>query len=142
MDQKQMSAFFLFIGGLLLVIGAATTWGTVLGIDISGIDTDLGGGEGWYTLFAGVVLALLGAQLWRQDKTVMWLAWVAWVVAAFVGLANFFDIATEDRADLGIGMWLTVVGVIATLIGTLRIPKTQPAAAPDEAPAEEQTEAR
>ena len=103
-------------GGALLAIGSFLAWGSAFGISVTGID----GGDGWYTLIAGVVLAAVGYMAYTGNTSIpSWVGWVAVAVGAAVALINFFDILGEDLVDLGIGMWLCLLGAAAGLVGML-----------------------
>lgn len=114
MDAKQASGLTI-VGGLLMALGSFLAWGSVLGISVSGID----GGDGWYTLVAGVVLALAGYMSFSGKALPMWIGWLALVVGLLVALLNFFDIMGTEGVSVGIGMWLMLAGGALGLVGLL-----------------------
>jgi hypothetical protein len=72
----------------LLAFGSFLAWATVPGVSVTGMD----GGDGWFTLLAGVALLALGYLSYSGRAYPSWLAWVALAVGAAVALINFFDI--------------------------------------------------
>ena len=114
MDKKQ-AAGLTILGGAGLAIGSFLAWGEVIGITVSGID----GGDGWFTLVAGVVLAATGYMAYSGKPLPMWVGWVALVVGAGVALINYFDISGVDGVSVGIGMWIMLAGSVLGLVGLL-----------------------
>ncbi|MEX2322270.1 MAG: hypothetical protein WEA29_00630 [Acidimicrobiia bacterium] len=112
MDSKN-SSMMLMVGGALLAIGSFMAWATAFGISVSGMD----GGDGWFTLLAGVALLALGFMSYSGKAYPSWLAWVALAVGAAVALINFFDIMGTELIEVGIGMWLMVAGVVVAVLG-------------------------
>lgn len=120
-------------GGLVMAIGSALPWGKVFGFSASGLD----GGDGWYTLTAGIIVALTGwlemssggLTLFRTfssgqivSSSVMPAGWVgvsALMVGVPVAVANFVDIRDIDGVDVGEGLWLLLAGGAVALVGTV-----------------------
>jgi hypothetical protein len=111
--NRTNSAIALMAGGALLAIGSFLAWGTFLGISVTGMD----GGDGWFTLIAGVAVAALGYLTFTGKSYPSWLAWVAVAVSAAVALINFFDIAGDELISVGIGMYAMLVGVVIAAVG-------------------------
>jgi len=113
--MNKNSAMALMVGGALLAIGSFLAWGSAFGISVSGMD----GGDGWFTLLAGVALLALGYMAYSGKAFASWLAWVALAVGGAVTLINFFDIMGTDLVEIGIGMWVMLAGVVAGAYGLL-----------------------
>jgi len=114
MDKKQ-AAGLTILGGAGLAIGSFLAWGEILGITASGMD----GGDGWFTLIAGVVLIAVGYMAYSGKALPMWLGWVALVVGAGVAIINYFDISGTEGLSVGIGMWIMLAGSVLALVGLL-----------------------
>ncbi len=115
MDKKQ-SAGMIILGGAALAIGSFLPWGEILGISASGMD----GGDGWFTLISGVVLAAVGYMAFSGGKALpAWLGWAALVVGAGVAVINYFDISGIEGLSVGIGMWIMLAGSVLALVGLL-----------------------
>ena len=115
MDKKQ-AAGLIILGGAGLAIGSFLAWGEVLGISASGMD----GGDGWFTLIAGIVLIVVGYMGYSGGKALpVWLGWAALLVGAGVALINYFDISGIEGLSVGIGMWIMLAGSVIALIGLL-----------------------
>jgi len=131
---EEKAGWWLLAGGALIAIGSFLPWitaSTILGtLSRSGLD---GGGDGIFTLGAGVIVALLGGlvvsgrPVTRVTRVVLWI-----VVALFtlIWILDFSDI--RDRVDLvtsdfasgsvGAGMWVMAAGAIVTVIGIANLP--------------------
>jgi hypothetical protein len=113
MDKKQVAGLMI-LGGAGLAIGSFLAWGEILGISASGMD----GGDGWFTLIAGIVLIAVGYMSFSGKPLPWWLGWVALVVGAGVAVINYFDISGADL-NIGIGMWIMLAGSVLALVGLL-----------------------
>jgi hypothetical protein len=111
-DSKN-AGIAVMVGGALLAFGSFLAWGTVLGIGVTGMD----GGDGWFTLIAGVIVLAAGYGTYSGRAYPSWLAWVALAVGAAVALINFFDILGADLVSIGIGMWAMLAGVVLAIVG-------------------------
>ena len=114
MDKKQASLLTI-VGGAGLAIGSFLAWGEVLGITASGMD----GGDGWFTLIAGIVLVAVGYMAYAGKALPMWVGWVALVVGAGVAIINYFDISGTEGLSVGIGMWIMLAGAAPARVGRL-----------------------
>ena len=114
MDKKQ-AAGLTILGGAGLAIGSFLAWGEILGISASGMD----GGDGWFTLIAGIVLVVVGYMAFSGKALPMWLGWLALVVGAGVAIINYFDISGTAGLSIGIGMWIMLAGSVLALVGLL-----------------------
>ncbi|WKZ82025.1 MAG: hypothetical protein QY307_08010 [Acidimicrobiia bacterium] len=91
-----------------------------LGLSVSGMD----GGDGWFTLIGGVVLAAAGYMTFSGKSLPIWVGWLGLLIGAGVALLNFFDIMGTEGVSMGIGMWIMIAGAIAGLVGLLMGRKT------------------
>jgi len=114
---KKNAAMATIAGGALLAVGSFLPWfshdslGSVGGFD---------GGDAYFTLFAGIVLAVLGYMSYAGKGYPSWIGWVVAGLALVLVVIDYFDIA--DTADLlggsvGIGVWVMFLGVIVALVG-------------------------
>lgn len=116
MERAWQASFLMVVGGILFGLGSFLDWATAGGFGATGMD----GGDGWYTLIAGAVLAVVGILAYREDVQVLaWVGWVAWFVATAVAVINVFDILGEDviELSLGMGMYIMLAGGILGLLG-------------------------
>ena len=108
-----LAAGALVVGAFLPWVSVSTVFGT---IDRSGIDA---GGDGLVTLICGVVAGLgffVREREWRVG------ALVASLIAAATGIYDMINVNdlvhdVDSRfvvADVGAGLWLTVVGAVAS----------------------------
>ncbi len=120
--MNNQSAVMIVAGGAALAIGSFLAWGTIPGVSVNGLD----GGDGWYTLIGGVVVAAYGLMAF-QGKSILpkWLAWAGLGVGLAVAIINLFDIAGVDGVSLGIGMYVMIAGGVLAIVGLLR-PSTTP----------------
>lgn len=122
MDKKQAS-YLTMGGGAALIIGSFLSWATDslgLGLSVSGMD----GGDGWFTLIGGAILAAAGYMAFAGKAFPVWVGWVGLVIGAGVALINFFDIMGTEGVSTGIGMYLMLAGSVAGLVGLLMGRKT------------------
>ena len=114
--MKNQNAVVMMGGGAALAIGSFLTWASLGPISVSGMD----GGDGWFTLIGGVVIAGYGYMAY-QGKSALpkWLAWAGLVVGLGVAVLNLFDIL-DSPLDIGIGMYLMLAGGVAAIVGLLR----------------------
>jgi hypothetical protein len=109
--------------GVLLMIGAAMPWATVLTISVAGTV-----GAGKATMFFGLVLAGFGLLIGLKRGR-LWVSITACVVAVFVVLtalgntSNITDVAhnSGDRflgntVSIGSGLYLTLMAGIGALV--------------------------
>ena len=113
---KKNAAITVIVGGLLLVVGSFLPWFTLGGSSVNGFD----GGDAWFTLFAGLILAVLGYMTYADRSFPSWIGWVVAALAGILVVIDYFDI--KDTADLtggsvGIGIWIMCAGVIVALVG-------------------------
>lgn len=112
--MQNQSALMTTIGGAALALGSFLAWGTVIGISVNGMD----GGDGWFTLIGGAVVAVFGFMAMQGNSSLpKWAAWVGLVVGLGVALINFFDIMGTDGVSIGIGMWLMLAGGLLAAYG-------------------------
>jgi hypothetical protein len=111
--ENKSAGIALMLGSALLAFGSFLAWGTVPGIGVTGLD----GGDGWFTLVAGVIVLGVGYGTYSGKNYPSWLAWVALAVGAAVAIVNFFDIIGVDEVSIGIGMWAMLVGVVVAIVG-------------------------
>ena len=115
--MQNQSALLQTVGGAALALGSFLAWGTVLDISVNGMD----GGDGWFTLIGGAVVAVYGFMSMQGNNSLpKWLPWAGLVVGLGVALINFFDIMGTDGVSIGIGMWLMIAGGVAALVGLLQ----------------------
>jgi hypothetical protein len=115
MDQKQ-AAGLIILGGAGLAIGSFLPWGEIFGVTTSGMD----GGDGWFTLTAGIVLVGVGYLAFTGAVALPeWLGWVALVVGAGVAILNYFDISGIEGVGVGIGVWIMLAGSVLALAGAV-----------------------
>ncbi len=114
--MKNQNAMMMMGGGAALAVGSFLTWGSLGSFSASGIE----GGDGWFTLIGGAVVATYGLMAY-QGKSVLprWLAWAGLVVGLGVAVINLFDIL-DIGLNIGIGMWLMMTGGIVASIGVLK----------------------
>jgi len=99
----------------VVMLAAFMPWGRVWFVSVSGTD----GGDGWITL----VLAAVGLVLSLTTLTgnTQPIAHVATIIVGFVagavGFVDLADIMGTDGAEVGMGLWLTVAGAIAMIVG-------------------------
>jgi len=119
------------IGSLLLIGGAFLPWVKVSALfatlEVSGVDDDQG--DGWITLACGVVALVV--LLFSNPKVRGAIALLAGGLAAWVGFADLIDVrnridelkstanGVNVHAVVGMGLWATVAGAAALLIGSL-----------------------
>jgi len=113
---KKNAAVAVIVGGLLLVVGSFLPWFTYAGESVNGFD----GGDAWFTLFAGLILAVLGYMTYAGRSYPSWIGWVVAALAGVLVVIDYFDI--KDTADLfggsvGMGVWIMFAGVIVALVG-------------------------
>lgn len=117
MDKAQQGPLLTMIGGVALALGSFLAWGTVFGISVSGMD----GGDGWYTLVGGAVVAAAGFAAYSGSfKLPKWVGWAGLVVGLGVALINFFDIIGTDGVSIGLGMWVMLAGGVVAILGLLQ----------------------
>jgi hypothetical protein len=120
------------VGGLLVAVGSFLPWvtaSTVFGsLSRSGID---GGGDGWVTLIAGSVIALLGLiTINKPNRGANLLIAVAAAVAFLIVALDFSDIqsriaSVESESEgmalggVGIGLWMVALGAIVAFVASL-----------------------
>lgn len=107
-------------GGAALFLGAFMTWAKVANwLSVSGTD-----GDGKLTLVLG--LGAVGAGVYglqRTDKRAIIGALVCAVLAFLIGGNAFLNISDTgdeflgDAVSVGIGLWLTMLGAIASITG-------------------------
>ena len=115
MDKKQ-AAGLIILGGAGLAIGSFLPWAEIFGITVSGMD----GGDGWFTLIAGIALVVVGYLAFSGGKALpAWLGWAALVIGAGVAILNYFDISGTGGVSVGIGMWAMLAGSVLALVGLL-----------------------
>jgi hypothetical protein len=91
-------------------------WGEIFGVTTSGMD----GGDGWFTLTAGIVLVGVGYLAFTGAVALPeWLGWVALVVGAGVAILNYFDISGIEGVGVGIGVWIMLAGSVLALAGAV-----------------------
>ena len=93
---------------VLTIVGAFLAWASILGISASGWD----GGDGKLTSLAAVALVAVAFALKGRARQISMI--VAAGLILLIGIINFFDI-TGDDLNVGIGMYLTLVGGAAGL---------------------------
>ena len=119
-------------GGLLVAVGSFLPWvtaSTVFGsLSRSGIDA---GGDGWVTLVAGTVIAVLGlATVTRPNRAANLLVAIGAAGAAIIFAIDFSDVqgrvsAIESSSEgmalggVGIGLWMVALGAITTFVASL-----------------------
>lgn len=119
-------------GGLLIAIGSFLPWvtaSTIFGsLSRSGIDA---GGDGWITLVAGTVIAVLGlVTLTNPNRAANLLVAIGAAVAAVIFALDFSDVqgrvsdlesSSEGMAlgGVGIGLWMVALGAIVSFIASL-----------------------
>ena len=113
---KKNAAITTIVGGLLLAVGSFLPWFTLGGSSVNGFD----GGDAWFTLFAGIILAVLGYMSFAGRSYPSWIGWVVAALALLLVVIDYFDI--KDTADLtggsvGMGIWLMFAGAIVALVG-------------------------
>lgn len=122
----------VMVGGALAVVGSFLPWvtaSTVFGsLSRSGVDR---GGDGWITLGAGAVIALLGlATMTRPNRAANLFIAIAAAVAFLVFILDFSDIqgrvsALESNSQglalggVGIGLWLVALGAVVAFVSSL-----------------------
>jgi hypothetical protein len=118
---------WLMLGaGVLLVIGAAMPWATVLTLSVAGT---VGGGKA--TMFFGLVIAVFGLLIGLKQGR-LWVSITACVLAALVvliALGNMGNITSIARksdelflgatVSIGSGLWLTLVAGLAALAASI-----------------------
>ena len=114
---KKNASMATLAGGVLLAVGSFLPWFThdSLG-SVNGFD----GGDAYFTLAAGVILAVLGYMSYSGKSYPSWIGWVVAGLALVLVIIDYFDIS--DTADLlggsvGIGIWIMAVGAIVALVG-------------------------
>lgn len=120
--SEPLVGWLLLGAGVLLVIGAAMPWATVLTISVAGT---VGGGK--VTMFFGIVLAAFGLLIGLKQGR-LWVSITACVLAALVvliALGNMGNISSVARksdelflgnsVSIGSGLWLTLVMGLAAL---------------------------
>jgi hypothetical protein len=133
--QVPVAIWLSFGGAAALVLGALMPWATIGALSVNGTN-----GDGILTLFAGVIIAVLAfvGRSRREQATDRGLG-VAIVVTAFVAAAiGIYDFIDIDRgvsegpiridASPGIGLYLTILGAGAALVGgmMLMLNRTRP----------------
>ena len=115
--NKKNAAMATIAGGVLLAAGSFLPWFThdSLG-SVNGFD----GGDAYFTLAAGIILAVLGYMTYSGKSYPSWIGWVVAALALVLVVIDYFDIS--DTADLlggsvGIGVWLMFAGAIIALVG-------------------------
>jgi hypothetical protein len=131
----RMLGLLGLIGGTLALVGIFTPWATAsymgLSESLSGWDCIKGDGETYcYLAFAGALVALLGAlsSLAAPRAKALWTILAIGGILAIVGAAwAFSDIETGTMwgmsVSYGFGLYLTLVGGILALIGSLSLLK-------------------
>lgn len=94
------------MAAVAVAIGSLGTWGTVIGIDVSGLNGD---GKITLTLAACAGLAAL-APAFSQRAALRFAATMAGLVAAATGWRFIFTTANEPFISTGWGIWLVALG--------------------------------
>jgi hypothetical protein len=93
---------------VLTIVGAFLAWASILGISASGWD----GGDGKLTSLAAVALVAVAFALKDRARQISMI--VAAGLILLIGIINYFDISGDDL-NVGVGLWLTLVGGAAGL---------------------------
>jgi hypothetical protein len=116
----------VFVGAVLLVVGALLPWGEATSPTASfssdGID-----GNGAITLIAAVVLVIVFLVVQRAS-TAAWLVIATAVVAGAIGVRDASDLSDKASrlvdqgppgvtAEVGVGVWVTIAGAVIALVG-------------------------
>jgi hypothetical protein len=121
--SEPVIGWLLLGASVLLMIGAAMPWATVLTISVAGT---VGGGKA--TMFFGIVLGVFGLLIGLKQGR-LWVSITACVLAALVvlialgNMGNISDVASKsannflgDTVSIGSGLYLTLVAGLAALI--------------------------
>jgi hypothetical protein len=100
--------------GIAIAVGSLLPWAEVLGVTERGVATV----DGWFTLTSGCILAAIG--LARPRVSVPgYVAWVATLNGAGLWTINYFDIRATEGLSVGIGLWITLAGLVLALVSLL-----------------------
>jgi len=124
-DKSAMPSWLLIGGSAAVVLGAFLPWATatVFGITINKNGTD---GDGLLTLGLCTATLILGIVLLRGStrRSVGIWSLVLLGLAAFVGVYDTIDVSRvagnkAGSLSVGSGLWLTDLGVIVAVIGSI-----------------------
>ena len=117
MKLLTLGRIIAFVGIALVIIGAFLSWGAVGGQSvIRGIE-----GDGIITL----VIAVIALVLLLFAKVPVWISLVLAVLISGIGIIDFVNISGQAslselfEVTAGAGMYLTVIGGIVLLSGTI-----------------------
>jgi len=123
-------------GSLALIIGAFLPWATVSAPFIGTINKNGIDGDGVFTLIAGVAVAVLGFPLVSQRTLKPGRGIPIAIVSGLAAAISIYDLvdvqnAVNDvegpvAASAGSGLYLTVAGAIAALVGGVMIRRSGP----------------
>lgn len=113
LDTMRMKEIGLS-GAAVYIIGSFLLWLDTLGQTMTGLEE----GTGWFTLAFGVVFALsMFIESLRKHYTLLAIAPLLLVTDQLFEIA---DKSTGGFGDLGVGLWMAVIGGIVVLIRSQR----------------------
>jgi hypothetical protein len=121
-----------FLGAAVVIVGAFLPWVSANAVFFGRIETRGIEGDGIGTLVLGAVVAFIALARFRVDdraRSVAIVGLVCSLLVIVVGVWDFLDtqrrvhdlntsIAGFGRANVGIGLYLTIAGGIAMLLAT------------------------
>jgi hypothetical protein len=128
------AGWWLLIGGVLVAVGSFMPW--ISASTIFGTITQSGmGGDGVFTLAAGVIIAFVGGMLLSGSsatRVTRSLLWTAIVLVTLIWIFDFVDIRNRvelvdtafSSGSVGYGMWLMAAGAVVTVGGAANLPSS------------------
>ena len=127
---RTAGAWWLIAGAGAAIVGSFLPWATITAVFVGTINkSGVQGGDGWISIALAVPLLVFGVRAARSLGAVP----VGWsiVLALVLGAFAVFEVSDASNkvsaanaavngyghADVGFGLWLVIIGAVATLVG-------------------------